>query len=109
MQVLGHDTAVLDSYSDAVCADPALQALRARVSVIADDSLAETAARLVVTCTDGSVLRAEHDLDAPMTLAARRAKIVAKAQSLLGPDRSAAIAAAITAQAPAQDMGRVLR
>jgi 2-methylcitrate dehydratase PrpD len=108
MQLLGHDTAVLDSYTDAVCADPAVQALRARVSVIADDRVAETAARLVVTCKDGSVRQAAHDLDAPMTLEARRAKITAKAQSLLGPERSSALAAAIDARVPARDFGNIL-
>ncbi|MDX5403102.1 MAG: MmgE/PrpD family protein [Rhodobacterales bacterium] len=102
MQVLGHDTAVLDSYSDAVCADPAVQALRARVEVTADDSVAETATRLRVVLRDGAVRDATHDLNAPMTLEARQAKIQTKARSLLGAARADAIWASVVDKADAR-------
>ena len=102
MQVLGHDTAVLDSYSDAVCADPAVQALRARVEVTADDSVAETATRLRVVLRNGAVRDATHDLNAPMTLEARQAKIQTKARSLLGAARADAIWASVVDQADAR-------
>ena len=91
MQVLGHDTAALDSYSDDVCADPALQALRARVHVTADDSVAETATRLRIVLRDGAVREARHDLNAPMSLALRQDKIQTKARSLLGVPRADAL------------------
>jgi 2-methylcitrate dehydratase PrpD len=83
MQILGHDTARLDSYSDAICADPAVQGVRARVQVIADDSLRETEAEVAVT-TDGGLAIATHDLDAPMTIHERRERLQGKAASLVG-------------------------
>lgn len=109
MQVLGHDTAVLDSYSDALCADPQLQALRARVSVIADDSIPETAAHLRVALHDGRILTAAHDLDAPMALSIRAAKIAAKANSLLGQARADALSAAITDRVSASEFAELLQ
>ena len=109
MQVLGHDTAVLDSYSDAVCADPAVQDLRARVHVTADDSVAETATRLRVSLRDGTVLTATHDLNAPMTLDTRQAKIQTKARSLLGKDRADALWSLIAAQADAEEFAKGLK
>ncbi len=108
MQVLGHDTAVLDSYSDAVCADPALQDLRARVHVTADDSVAETATRLRVILRDGAVRTATHDLNAPMTLDLRQAKIAAKARSLLGTARADQIWSLIEGQASAREFAKNL-
>ena len=94
MQVLGHDTARLDSYSDALCIDPAICALRRRVEVVADDSVPETAARLVRTTQDASA-EAVHDLSGPMTLAHRETKLMEKARSLLGLSTADAIWAVI--------------
>lgn len=108
MQVLGHDTAVLGSYSDAVCADPALQALRARVHVTADDSVAETATRLRVVLRDGAVCEARHDLNAPMSLALRQDKIAAKARSLLGTPRADALWSLIEGEASARKLAASL-
>jgi hypothetical protein len=90
MQILGHDTARLDSYSDAICADPAVQGLRARVQVVADDSLRETEAEVTVTTESGRAV-ATHDLDAPMTIDARRERLQGKAASLVGKDLAASI------------------
>ena len=109
MQVLGHDTAVLESYSDAVCADPAVQALRARVQVTADDSVAETATRLRVVLRDGSLLDATHDLNAPMTLEARQAKIQTKARSLLGAPRADSVWSLIEGKAEARSFAECLK
>ena len=55
MHLLGHDTARPDAYTDALCADPALRALRRRVEVRADPDLPETAARVGIVAADGSV------------------------------------------------------
>ncbi|WP_296764967.1 MmgE/PrpD family protein [Sediminimonas sp.] len=84
MHLLGFDTADLGSYTDALCADPGLRALRDRVSVTADDTLPETAARLRVDLSGGEALEATHDLAAPMPLDARQARVRAKATALLG-------------------------
>lgn len=75
----GHDTAALETWSDALCADPGVLALRARVSVKPDAALADTAARLDV---DGT--KACHDLSDPMPLAKRQARVHAKARALIG-------------------------
>lgn len=84
MHFLGHDTARLQSYRDALCADPSVQALRARVAVTGDDSLAETASALRVTLTGGELLQATHDLAAPMPLQDRQDRVRDKAGALLG-------------------------
>lgn len=109
MQVLGHDTAVLGSYSDAVCADPAVQALRARVQVTADDSVDETATRLRVVLRDGRTLDATHDLNAPMSLDTRQTKIQTKARSLLGTARATAIWSLIEGQVDARNFAESIK
>lgn len=83
MSLLGYDTARLDSYSDATCADPAIQALRDRVHVRFDPDVSETASRLRVQARSG-MFEAAHDLIAPVDLQARKAKVLAKARGLLG-------------------------
>lgn len=87
MRLAGVSTAALDSYSDATCADPRLTALREKVKVIADDTLAETAARVEVTA-GGKIHLGEHDLSTPIPMDERAAKLRAKAAAMLG-DRAA--------------------
>lgn len=94
MHFTGHDTAELGSYSDALCADARVGALRERVTVSGDDALPETAARLRVTLADETVLEAAHDLAAPMPLEARQARVSAKAGALLGAEPAARLWAA---------------
>ncbi|WP_164658806.1 MmgE/PrpD family protein [Tropicibacter sp. Alg240-R139] len=84
MHALGHDTARLDSYSDAVCADPRLIALRGRINVEADESLTETQAHLSILRRDGSRSEATHDLQAPLPLATREERVRTKAAKLIG-------------------------
>ncbi|UYV39246.1 MmgE/PrpD family protein [Rhodobacteraceae bacterium D3-12] len=84
MAFLGHDTARLDSFSDALCADPEVRRLRDKVQVRGDDGLSEMQVRLEVTLSDGQTLEVFHDLDAVLPLDQRRAKIAAKASALLG-------------------------
>ncbi|SDC14045.1 MmgE/PrpD family protein [Ruegeria marina] len=84
MRALGHDTARLESYSDAICADPRLIALRQKVEVRADESLSETQAHLSLLRRDGQRQEAEHDLMTPLTLAAREERVRAKAVKLIG-------------------------
>ena len=86
MQALGIDTGRLASYSAATCADPRLQALRRRIEVVADETVAETAARLTVLRRDGARLAAVHDLQTPMRLRDREQRIRAKAVMLIGAD-----------------------
>lgn len=84
MHALGHDTARLDSYSDAVCADPRLTALRDRIKVEEDESLTETQSHLSVLRRDGSRSEATHDLQTPLPLATREERVRTKAAKLIG-------------------------
>ena len=108
MALSGISTAALASYSAENCADPALQALRDRVEVSADESLAETEARLRITLRDGAVLTARHDLDAPMPIEERAARLHAKAGALIGEARAGALWALIEADASPEAIGRAL-
>ncbi|WP_171176346.1 MmgE/PrpD family protein [Ruegeria sp. HKCCD8929] len=84
MSALGHDTARLDSYTDAICADPRLNSLRGRITVEADDGLSETQAHLSLLRRDGARREAEYDLQAPMSLSTREERVRAKAAKLIG-------------------------
>ncbi|SOH94374.1 2-methylcitrate dehydratase PrpD [Monaibacterium marinum] len=83
MSLSGVDTAALDSYSDAICARPDLIALRDRVVVHDDDSLADTQARVIVRA-DGQDLEVSYDLLAQADLTDVEARLRAKSASLLG-------------------------
>ena len=50
----GYKTASLDTYTDEICREPALVALRNRVKVATDDSMTSTAARVDVTAGNGN-------------------------------------------------------
>jgi 2-methylcitrate dehydratase PrpD len=91
MSLTGHSTAALDSYSDTLCADPALVALRQRVEVTPDESVSETEAQLRLTLKDGTVLTAAHDLNAPMAMSDREARLKGKAAALIGPETAQAL------------------
>lgn len=84
MQALGYDTARLDSYSDKVCADPRLIALRELITVEADESLSETQAHLSVLRKTGERLDADHDLMTPLSLSEREERVRLKAVKLIG-------------------------
>jgi 2-methylcitrate dehydratase PrpD len=100
MALCGRDTGRLDSFSDAICADAAVEAMRQRIDVGAEDTLGEMEARLVVTLAGGEQRTLCHDLDADPGLAVRRRKVRAKADSLIGPDRAARIADLLDRRAP---------
>ena len=84
MQLSGHDTADLGSFSDSIATDPNLTALAARVHVSADDNIAETAARVEVITKSGAVFDEEFNLNQPITIEERRARLEAKSRALLG-------------------------
>ena len=87
MRALGYDTARLDSYSDAICADPRLVALRERITVQAGEDVGETEAVLEVLRRDGSRGTARFDLQRPLSLATREDRVRAKAVTLIGAER----------------------
>jgi 2-methylcitrate dehydratase PrpD len=101
----GHSTAARDRYCDALCADPALVALRQRVEVTADESVSETEARLRLTLKDGTVLSAAHDLNAPMAMSDREARLKGKAAALIGPETAQALWGLIEVGAKPKEIG----
>ncbi len=84
MHAVGHDTANPDSYTDVICADARVRDLRKRVTVVADESLSETAAHLKVLRRNGVRQKAQHDLQSPMDLAQREDRVRRKAALLIG-------------------------
>lgn len=84
MMVLGHDTARLESFSDAICTDPQVVQMRDCVEVIADENLSETKAIVAVLRRDGSTLRARHDLTKAVEIETRIPRVQAKATALIG-------------------------
>ena len=88
MALVGVDTSAIAAFSDMVAQRSDLVALRDVVTVVTAESLTEMQARVRITLRDGAVLDAAHDLAAPMTLEARAAKLMRKAQGLL-PDADA--------------------
>jgi 2-methylcitrate dehydratase PrpD len=89
MALAGLDTGALATYSDENCHDKTLTALRDLVHVAGDDTLADSAARVLVTCHDGLAREARFDLLAPVALPERQARIYRKVSVLAGPTRAA--------------------
>lgn len=108
MQALGHDTARLESYSDAICADPALRALRERIHVEADASLAETEAVVELVRHDGGRAEARHDLLAPMPLAVRESRLRDKAAALIGGEQAETVWTLLNGDGMAAEFGAAL-
>ena len=79
MAAHGLDTGDIAQFSDATAARADLAQFRTRVRVDTDESLTEMQARVFV---DGQA--AFHDLDAPILLTDRQAKIMKKAHALVG-------------------------
>lgn len=92
--VLGISTAALDSFDDVQCNRADVIALRDRVTVQTDDGLTEMQARVRVDL-GGQSVEAFHDLDAPLPIEARRARILTKAGALLGAARADAVTQAV--------------
>lgn len=86
MALTGVDTSALSTFSAANCTNPALLALRDRVSVLTDANLSDTAAQVQIHRHAGETVLAEHDLAAPMTRSERETRVRDKAASLLGRD-----------------------
>jgi len=91
MKLLGHDTGTIDNFTDAICADADILALRNKVKVSEDDRLSETQSEITVTLNNGALRRLRHDLLAPMTMTERAEKLGAKGVALLGDTRADAL------------------
>ena len=108
LAALGHDTARLDTFTDALARDPQVMALRRRVRVIPDETLPETAARVRLTL-NGGTREASHDLLTPLPLTTRAAKVRAKAEALLGARAVARLDGLITDNAAPKEIGAALQ
>lgn len=87
MALAGLDTADMDSYSDSVTNDPALESLRARVHVELVRECSEmTQAEVEIETATGPSLRQRHDSGIPATdLGAQQVRLEAKFRSLSRP------------------------
>ncbi|WP_170580244.1 MmgE/PrpD family protein [Ruegeria arenilitoris] len=108
MQALGYDTALPESYTDKVCADPRLQSLRDRITVEADETLSETEARLLLLRRDGVRREATHDLAAPISISEREDRVRDKAAKLIGADDADAIWSMLRTGGRAADLAKRL-
>jgi 2-methylcitrate dehydratase PrpD len=97
MAMLGYNSGALSTFSDALCFDPALVAMRDRVVVETDIALKDTAARIRIDLKSGAPILAEHDLDQPIPLAEKEHKLRTKADGLVGIKKAQALAKAISA------------
>jgi 2-methylcitrate dehydratase PrpD len=91
MALHGLDTGALDVFSVETCTRKDLAALRDKVAVAGDSSIADTAAHVRLMFSDGLSMEAMLDLDAPLPLAHRRDKIAAKVRALLAPGAADAV------------------
>ncbi|WP_371224174.1 MmgE/PrpD family protein [Roseovarius sp. 2305UL8-3] len=83
LSLLGRDTADLESFTNELCGNPNVKRLRDKVDVVADDTLTETQAHVVIN-TKAGPQRAEYDIAAPLNTPERALRIRAKVDALLG-------------------------
>lgn len=86
MALAGIDTASLETYTDARCAEPRLVALRDKLRIAFEDNWPTSRAALTVTLTDGTSFEAQHNSGIPAAdVAAQGRRIEAKFLSLAAP------------------------
>ncbi len=88
MALLGHDTARLDSYTDALCQDATLIVLRDKVFVQAKEGMSGTIAEVSVTTKKEGEVSELYDLAELHDVALRRTKVLSKAASLISKERA---------------------
>ncbi len=104
MRLLGHDTGLPESFTDAICSDARIGALRDKIVVKADDDLSEMQAKVMIHMNKTGTESLFHDLDAAQNLVTRQARVRAKAAALLGQNRSDYLWQRIIAQIPPEDL-----
>ena len=91
LTLLCYDTAAPDTFSAAACRDPALVAMRDKVTVEFDAGIAETAACVQVVRNGLSAVEITHDLLTPLPFATRRQRVQDKIVSSTGEKRAGAL------------------
>jgi 2-methylcitrate dehydratase PrpD len=114
MALAGVDTASLAAYSTATANDPALVALRDKVTLDFQDNWPQAAAEIEVALDDGSVRRASHDAGIPSAdIAAQGERLAAKfdalAEPVLGAARARELRRAIEGLDGLTDAGEIAR
>lgn len=84
LSLLGYDTAALATFEDSVLSHPDLAALQRKIVVTGDAATPETAARVAIKAAHTT--QASFDLDSPMDVQTRSARIKSKANALTGSD-----------------------
>ncbi len=96
MAILGIPTAALDSFSDQILTRSDVTEQMGKVTVTADETLSEMQAMVRVDTTQGTELSMRFDLDQPLSLVEKQARVLAKAKTLIGDARATAIADLLT-------------
>ena len=110
MALAGVDTAADRSYVDSLCADPVLLGVAARVEVVDDAAVSDTAAELALTLRGGQVIRVAHDLAARIAPRELALGLQRKAAALLGVETAERLWSAMQADGlSARDIGDLLR
>ncbi|MEP2921186.1 MAG: MmgE/PrpD family protein [Sulfitobacter sp.] len=91
MAVLGYSTGRIDAFSDEIMRDKDVRAVRNMTEVTADESLSSAQVLITLTLESGEVRRLRHDLQSPMSLENRAAKLREKVKGLLGETREEAL------------------
>lgn len=99
MALSGKNTADIRAFTDATAKDAKLRKLRDTVTVVGDDTLSETQARVVLT--GGSDPERYADLAQPMSLEDREDRLLDKARTVVGPDHAMSLWNAVQADMPA--------
>lgn len=108
MTLLGINTGALSSFSDALCMDPRIAALRRKIRVIGNADLSDTTAKITLIST-GSPRSTTCDLASPPPLTQRKARVLHKAETLLGAEQAQKIWQAINDLAQANDLTNLLQ
>lgn len=87
----GYDTARIDTYSNSICQDEDVLQLRDRVVVATDLEISDSASMVNLKMKNGDVHCQSFDLTDPIPLAAREARVRAKAASLIGADEATSL------------------
>src|SRR5579883_1366056 len=114
MALAGYDTADLSTYSEANATDPALMALRDKVTVEFQPAWPHTLAEMTVILSDGLRVETRHDSGVPAAdLAAQGRRLDAKFMSLaepvLGRARAWDLAEAVAAIDTLPSVGELMR
>jgi 2-methylcitrate dehydratase PrpD len=84
MVMQGIDTAAEGAYTDALCQDPGLKSLAARVEILGDERLSDTQCRVDIELAGGAHVECAHDLAAALSEGVLQKGLRAKARGLLG-------------------------